>query len=163
MSIAPATVTIYNSEGKPETHTRQNARDLVTLAGYSWMPHIKAQPNHPSIYAGRTPPKGKTPAQEVLDRATGDDAKVAVDADTELDAEIAEQARQLAEMKAAAAASLAPAEAPVDFTAPVEEEVDPALQAILDGDGEEANDETASDEPALQPTARGRKRVGRSA
>lgn len=174
MSIAPATVTVHSPDGVAERHTRQNARDLVNLSGYSWMPHIKANPNHPSSFAGRTPPKGPSPAQEVLNRAGGTgNADAAAEADAQLDAEIAEQQRQLAEMQAAAQASVAQAAPVADFSMPVEEPVDPAIEALLDGEGDadveaaeadaDAAEAAAADEPSLQPTARSRKRIGRSA
>jgi hypothetical protein len=77
--VVPSTVTVYNPKGKPETHTRVNARDLVNGAGYSWE---KKKPANPAASAPFALPQNtkfsKSKAQEVLDRvgataADGDD------------------------------------------------------------------------------------------
>lgn len=75
----PTVVTIYSPKGKPEPHTRANARDLVNGAGYTW---DKRKESNPAAYAPFALPQNtkfsKSKAQEVLDRvgaaAPGTDA-----------------------------------------------------------------------------------------
>lgn len=65
----PATVVVFNQQGKPETHTRANARDLINGAGYTWE---KKKPTTPASYAPFALPQNtkfaKSKAQEILDR-----------------------------------------------------------------------------------------------
>lgn len=164
MSIAPATVVIYNKEGKPEKHSRANARDLVQHCGYSWLANIKSQPNHPASYAGQKVPKGKTLPQEILDRVGSDrddDGASSSAAERAIEQEAEEQRQQLALMQAAAEAASKPEsdEEIPDFSAPVAEEADPETEAALEDDGD---DEAEGDEPVLQPTTRSRRRIGRN-
>ncbi len=163
MSIAPATVVIYNPEGKQERHSRANARDLVQHCGYSWLANIKSLPNHPASYAGQKVPKGKTLPQEVLDRIGSDrddEGAATSSAERGIEQEAEEQRQQLALMQAAAdAAAKAPAEEEIaDFSAPVVEEVDAEVEAALEDDGDADAD---ANEPVLQPTTRSRRRIGR--
>lgn len=70
-------VTVYSPDGAAEQHTRQNARDLVNGANYSWDPKVSTTPAGLAPFA--VPPNKKfknSKAQEVLDRVGGKNATV---------------------------------------------------------------------------------------
>lgn len=102
-------VVVYSPTGEAEMHTRANARDLVNGCGYSWIPGVKASPNHYAPFATAHVPDGPSISQKVLDAAQGSKPTVNEGANAALLAQQAEVAKQLAAQQAALAAAQAPA------------------------------------------------------
>ncbi|UTC28411.1 hypothetical protein GURKE_04090 [Brevundimonas phage vB_BpoS-Gurke] len=141
-------VVVYSPSGEAEMHTRANARDLVNGCGYSWIPGVKASPNHYAPFATAHVPEGPSPSQKVLDAAQGQKTSTNDGANAALLAQQQQVAQQLAMQQAAIAA--APAAPVVDYS-----KVEAVDASDLDdpADAEPAADDDAA--PA-RPARRGR-------
>lgn len=170
---ADNTVVIYSPDGKPERHSRANARDYVVARGYTWHPFLPTTPTQFASYAQMHAPEGPAPSQQVLDRTKGESAANAAAAGAAAAAAQQQQAmamalqqqqaalaaaqQQLAQQQAAAAA--AAAGAPV-----VEEEIpDFSNPEPVDASDLDEPEPEAEPEADATPAPRRRGRPPRSA
>ncbi|USN15524.1 hypothetical protein KIKIMORA_04060 [Brevundimonas phage vB_BpoS-Kikimora] len=147
-------VVVYSPSGEAEMHTRANARDLVNGCGYSWIPGVKASPNHYAPFATAHVPEGPSPSQKVLDAAQGQKTSTNDGANAALLAQQQQVAQQLAMQQAAIAAAQQQAAAPaapvVDYS-----KVEAVDASDLD-DPADAEPAAEDDAAPARPARRGR-------